>query len=66
MSAQQRTALCRLPLWTGTCWTTLRPVYALEGEGLLAAAPSTMAMWRPSLTSFDTLARCSTRLASYA
>lgn len=56
MSAQQRTALRRLPLWTGACWTTSRPVYALEGEGLLAAAPSTLSVWRPGLTRFDTLA----------
>lgn len=56
MSTQQRTALRRLPLWTGTSWTTSRPVYALEGEGLLAAAPSTMPVWRPGLTTFDTLA----------
>lgn len=55
MSAQMRTALRRLPLWTGTSWTKSRPVYALEGEGLLAAAPSTMPVWRPGLTSFDTL-----------
>jgi hypothetical protein len=56
MSAQMRTALRRLPLWTGASWTTSRPVYAFEGEGLLAAAPSTMPVWRPGLTSFDTLA----------
>jgi hypothetical protein len=56
MSAQQRAALRRFPLWTGTRWTTSRPVYALEGDGLLAAAPSTMAVWRPGLKSFDTFA----------
>lgn len=56
MSAQQRTALRRLPLWTGTAWTTSRPIYALEGEGLLAAAPSVLPVWRPGLTTFDALA----------
>lgn len=56
MSAQMRATLRKLPLWTGSAWTTKRPVYALEGEGLLASAPSTMAVWRPGLTSFDSIA----------
>lgn len=56
MSVQKRVTLRSLPLWTGKSWTKSRPVYALEGEGLLAAAPSTMPVWRPDLSSFDTLA----------
>ena len=52
MSPQLRTTLRRLPLWTGTTWSTERPVYALEGEALLASAPDTMRVWRPGLTSF--------------
>lgn len=52
MSPQLRAALRRLPLWTGTEWTTQRPIYALEGEALLANAPDTMRVWKPGLTSF--------------
>lgn len=52
MSPQMRVALRRLPLWTGSEWTTERPVYALEGEALLSSAPATMRVWRPGLTSF--------------
>lgn len=52
MSPQMRTTLRRLSLWTGSEWTTERPVYALEGEALLSSAPATMRVWRPGLTSF--------------
>jgi hypothetical protein len=55
MSAQLRATLRKLPLWTGATWTTQRPVYALEGEGLLASAPPTMPVWRLGLTSFDAI-----------
>lgn len=55
MSSQLRTTLRRLPLWTGREWTTERPVYALEGEALLASAPPEMRVWRPGLTSFTAL-----------
>lgn len=55
MSSQMRTTLRRLPLWTGSEWATERPVYALEGEALLASAPATMRVWRPDLTSFAAL-----------
>jgi hypothetical protein len=55
MSPQMRTALRRLPLWTGAEWTITRPVYALEGEALLASAPADTPVWRPGLTSFDAL-----------
>lgn len=55
MSPQLRTTLRRLPLWTGPKWTTERPVYALEGEALLASAPADMKVWRPGLTSFRSL-----------
>ncbi|WP_207285982.1 sacsin N-terminal ATP-binding-like domain-containing protein [Pseudomonas sp. FW300-N2A2] len=52
MSPQMRATLRRLPLWTGTEWTSERPVYALEGEALLTNAPANMKVWRPGLTSF--------------
>jgi len=55
MSSQLRTTLRRLPLWTGHAWTAERPVYALEGEALLASAPVDMLVWRPGLTSFRPL-----------
>ncbi|MES0198875.1 hypothetical protein [Mesorhizobium sp. M0011] len=55
MSTQLRTTLRRLPLWTGREWTRGRPVYALEGEALLASAPADMRVWRPGLTSFTLL-----------
>lgn len=55
MSSQLRTTLRRLPLWTGHAWTVERPVYALEGEALLASAPGDMRVWRPGLTSFSAL-----------
>lgn len=55
MSSQLRTTLRRLPLWTGREWTAERPVYALEGEALLASAPADMRVWRPGLTSFTAL-----------
>lgn len=56
MSPQMRVTLRRLPLWTGSEWTTERPVYALEGEALLSCAPPTMRVWRPGLTSFTAIA----------
>jgi hypothetical protein len=52
MSSQLRTTLKRLPLWTGSSWVTERPVYALEGEALLASAPPEMRVWRAGITSF--------------
>lgn len=55
MSAQLRTTLRRLPLWTGHQWTIQRPIYALEGEGLLASAPADLRVWRPGLSSFAAL-----------
>ena len=55
MSPQMRTKLRKLPLWTGSEWTTERPVYALEGEALLSGAPVNMRVWRPGLTSFSTI-----------
>ncbi|TCW78670.1 hypothetical protein C5O80_30620 [Burkholderia sp. SRS-46] len=53
MSSQLRTTLKRLPLWTGTAWVTERPVYAMEGEALLASAPPEMRVWRTGITSFS-------------
>lgn len=53
MSSQLRTTLKRLPLWTGSAWVTKRPVYALEGEALLASAPREMRVWRAGITSFS-------------
>ena len=52
MSPQLRTTLKRLPLWTGSTWAKERPVYALEGEALLASAPPEMRVWRAGITSF--------------
>ncbi|MFC3784088.1 hypothetical protein GGR90_000738 [Sphingopyxis italica] len=56
MSVQLRTSLRRLPLWIGTAWSTERPIYAFEGEALLASAPPSMPVWRPGLTSFAAIA----------
>jgi hypothetical protein len=56
ITAQRRASLSRLPLWTGTAWVTERPMYALEGEGLLESAPNDLPVWRPGLTSFTFLA----------
>ena len=53
MSSQLRTTLKRLPLWTGSTWVTERPVYALEGEALLASATPEMRVWRAGITSFS-------------
>ncbi len=53
MSPQLRTTLKRLPLWTGSAWVTARPVYALEGEALIASAPPEMRVWRAGITSFS-------------
>lgn len=53
MSSQLRTTLKRLPLWTERGWVTERPVYALEGEALLASAPQDMRVWRAGITSFS-------------
>jgi hypothetical protein len=55
MSSQLRTTLRRLPLWIGREWTVDRPVYAFEGEALLASAPADLKVWRPGLTSFTAL-----------
>ncbi len=55
MSPQLRTTLRKLPLWTGQKWAVERPIYVLEGEALLAAAPASMAVWRPGLSSFAVL-----------
>lgn len=55
VSSQMRASLRRLPLWTGSEWTTERPVYALEGEALLSSAPGTMRVWRPGLSSFTAI-----------
>ena len=55
ISSQLRTTLKRLPLWTGSTWETERPVYALEGEPLLASAPPEMRVWRAGITSFSTV-----------
>lgn len=55
MTPQLRSTLRRLPLWTGTAWTTTRPLYALEGDGLLQSAPADLPIWRPSLTSFSSI-----------
>lgn len=55
MTPQLRATLRRLPLWTGTKWTTARPLYALEGEGLLGSVPAELPAWRPGLTSFSSL-----------
>ena len=56
ISPQQRTALRRLPLWTGQAWTLARPIYALEGEALLTSAPADLNVWRPGVTNFSVLA----------
>lgn len=53
MSSQLRTTLKRLPLWTGSTWAMQRPIYALEGEALLASAPPEMRVWRTGITSFS-------------
>lgn len=53
ISVQLRTTLKRLSLWTGSTWATERPIYALEGEALLASAPPEMRVWRPGITSFS-------------
>lgn len=55
MSSQLRTTLKQLPLWTGNAWVTQRPVYALEGEALLASAPPGMRVWRADITNFSAL-----------
>jgi hypothetical protein len=55
MTPQLRSTLRRLPLWTGTNWTTKRPLYALEGEALLDSAPTDLPVWRPGLTSFSSV-----------
>ncbi len=55
MSSQFRATLRQLPLWIGREWTVERPVYALEGEALLASASADMRVWRPGLTSFTVL-----------
>ena len=55
MSSQLRTTLKRLPLWDGSTWVTERPVYALEGEALLASAPPEMRVWRVGITSFSAI-----------
>jgi hypothetical protein len=56
MTPQLRSTLRRLPLWTGSGWTTTRPLYALEGEALLQSAPSELPVWRPGMTSFSSIA----------
>lgn len=55
MQPQMRTKLRRLPLWTGSEWTTERPVYAFEGEALLSCAPTNIRIWRPGFSSFGTI-----------
>lgn len=55
MSGQMRATLRRLPLWSGSEWTKERPCYALEGEALLASAPTTLRVWRPGITSFTAI-----------
>lgn len=55
MSPQQRTALRRLPLWTGRTWTLARPIYALEGEALVTSASDDLNVWRPGVTNFSVM-----------
>ncbi|MEH6662467.1 MAG: hypothetical protein V7679_12530 [Parasphingorhabdus sp.] len=57
MSPQMRATLRKLPLWTAEGWKTNRPIYAFEGDALLQNAPSDLLVWRPGMTSFDTIER---------
>ncbi len=54
-SPQLRTALRRLPLWTGKTWSTARPMYVLDGEAIARAEIPGLDVWRPGFTSFFAL-----------
>ena len=54
-SPQFRAALGRLPLWTGTAWSTDRPMYVLEGVATALARHPSLNIWRSGLTSFSDL-----------
>ena len=54
-SPQFRTALRRLPLWTGRAWSTDRPMYVLEGVAIAMAGHPSLSIWRSGLTSFSDL-----------
>ena len=43
-------SLGSVPLWTGTGWTSKRPVFALDNEELAASLAGGLAVWQPPLT----------------
>lgn len=49
---QLRSTLRRLPLWTGTEWSTSRPIYVLDGEAIAQAEIPGLTVWRLGLSSF--------------
>jgi hypothetical protein len=55
MTPQVRGRLRRLPLWTGSEWRTMRPIYAFEDDGLSAQAANQVAVWKSGFSSFADL-----------
>ena len=49
---QLRSTLRRLPLWTGTEWSTSRPMYVLDGEAIAQVEIPGLTVWRLGLSSF--------------
>jgi hypothetical protein len=54
-TSQLRTSLRRLPLWTGDEWSTMRPMYVLDGEAIAQADVPGLTVWRPGLSSLSDL-----------
>lgn len=52
---QLRASLRRLPLWTGDEWSTMRPMYVLDGEAIAQVDVPELTVWRPGLSSFSDL-----------
>ena len=53
LSPQVKAKLKDLPLWTGSGWTSDRPIFALEGDELAGSVPGHVPVWRPGITSFE-------------
>ena len=52
-STQFKTALRRLPLWTGKSWSKARPMYVLDGEAIAWENVPNLNVWRPGFSSFS-------------
>lgn len=54
-SPQFRATLKKLPLWTGTAWTTRRPVYAIDDPELGRQAADQVPVWASGFSSYSGL-----------